>query len=106
MRGASAIGYVRPHELQLFPEDGEGQGPNGGIPAKVRRISSSGALATVELSREDGEIGDQLEVTVFRDYLRQLGVEEGDRVRLKPQRVRVFPAAAETSRGLAPEYSI
>ena len=105
---AAAIGYVRPHELQLFPDHGEGQGPNGGIPATVLRISSSGALATVELSREDDEDGGRggpLEVTVFRDYLRQLGIEVGDRVRLKPQRVRVFPAA-ETSRVLAPEYSI
>ena len=101
----SAIGYVRPHELQLLPDDGNGQVSEGGIPAKVLRISSSGALATVELSREDGDVGGLLEVTVFRDYLRQLGVGEGDRVRLKPQRVRVFPAP-ETSPAPAPEYSI
>ena len=86
---ASAIGYARPHELQLLLDDGEVQ---GGLPAQVLRITSSGALASVELSRMDGSAGERLEVTVFRDYLRQLGVKEGDRVRLIPQRVRVFPS--------------
>ena len=100
---ASAVGYVRPHELQLLLDDGKVQ---GGLPAQVLRISSSGALATVELSRDEGSDGGRLEVTVFRDYLRQLGVHEGDRVRLKPQRVRVFPVAAETSPSPVPEYSI
>ncbi len=102
---ASAVGYVRPHEMQLLLDDGQVQ---GGLPARVLRITSSGALASVELSREDGvdyANNDRLEVTVFRDYLRQLGVKEGDRVRLKPQRVRVFPAA-DTKAALAPEYSI
>jgi sulfate transport system ATP-binding protein len=83
---ASAVGYVRPHEVQLLPDDGRVQ---GGLPAQVRRITSSGVLASVEVAREDGQ---RVEVTVFRDYLRQLGIEEGDPVRLKPQRVRVFPA--------------
>ncbi|MFT3850262.1 MAG: sulfate ABC transporter ATP-binding protein [Propionivibrio sp.] len=104
---ASAVGYVRPHELQLLPDDGQ---VVGGLPAKVLRISSAGALATVELSREDADdvqgAGRLLEVTVFRDTLRQLGIETGGRVRLKPQRVRVFPASPETSRSPAPEYSI
>jgi sulfate transport system ATP-binding protein len=88
---ASAIGYARPHEVQLLVDDGEVQ---GGLPAQVLRIVSSGALATVELTRDDGE---RVEVTVFRDYLRQLGVQEGDRVRLKPQRIRVFPAESAAS---------
>ena len=101
---ASAVGYVRPHELQLLLDDGEVQ---GGLPAQVVRVTSSGALATVELTGDESVIsGGRLEVTVFRDYLRQLGVKEGDRVRLIPQRVRVFPAAAETSPALVPEYSI
>ena len=94
---ASAIGYVRPHEVQLLVDDGEVQ---GGLPAQVLRITSSGALATVELSRDEGEggaSGGHVEVTVFRDYLRQLGIQEGDRVRLKPQRVRVFSAEAAKS---------
>ena len=82
----SAVGYVRPHELQLLLDDGEVQ---GGLPAQVLRITSSGALATVELSRD--EDGGRVEVTVFRDYLLQLGVQVADRVRLKPKRVRAFP---------------
>jgi len=88
---ASAIGYARPHEVQLLVDDEE---VVGSLPAKVLRITSSGALATVELLRDDNGEGGRLEVTVFRDYLRQLGVQEGDHVRLKPQRVRVFPAEA------------
>jgi len=101
---ASAVAYVRPHELQLLLDDGEVQ---GGLPAQVIRITSSGALATVELTGDEAVIrGGRIEVTVFRDYLRQLGVKEGDKVRLKPQRVRVFPASAETQTSLFPEYSI
>jgi len=53
-------------------------------------------LATVELSRPESP-GERVEVTVFRDTLRQIGVGEGDRVRLKPLRVRVFPAEAAAS---------
>jgi sulfate transport system ATP-binding protein len=89
----SAVGYARPHEVQLLVDDGE---TAGGLPAQVLRITSSGALATVELSRDHGSEGGHLEVTVFRDYLRQLGIQEGDRVRLKPQRIRVFPADTAT----------
>ena len=88
----SAIGYVRPHELQLLLDDGK---VDGGLPAKIVRITSAGALATVELTHDDVDDSgkyNHIEVTVFRDYLRQLGVQEGDSVRLKPQRVRVFPA--------------
>ncbi len=85
---SNAIAYVRPHEVQLLLDDGQVQ---GGLPARVLRITSSGALATVELTRGDAQ-GERVEVTVFRDYLRQLGVKEGDQVRLKPQRVRVFPS--------------
>ncbi len=88
---ASAIGYVRPHELQLLPDDGSTSASKDDIPATVLRIVSSGALASVELSREDGEAG-RLEVTVFRETLRELGIQEGDRVRLHVQRARVFPA--------------
>jgi sulfate/thiosulfate transport system ATP-binding protein len=91
---ARAVGYVRPHEVQLLVDDGEVQ---GGLPAQVLRISSNGALATVELIRHEESEGGHLEVTVFRDVLRQLGIQEGDRVRLKPQRVRVFPAEASST---------
>ena len=88
----------------MLLDDGEVQ---GGLPAQVIRITSSGALATVELTGDAAVIsGGRIEVTVFRDYLRQLGVKEGDKVRLKPQRVRVFPASAETQTSLFPEYSI
>ena len=95
----SAIGYVRPHELQLLPLEGEGRGSAGGMPAKVLGISNAGALASVELSSEDGLPGSQLEVTVFRDYLRQIGIKEGDWVRVKPTRVRVLPGAADSAHG-------
>ncbi len=90
---ASAVGYVRPHEVQLLRDDGLVE---GGLPATVLRVTSSGALATVELARLDSP-SERVEVTVFRDTLRQIGVGEGDRVRLKPLRVRVFPAEAAAS---------
>ena len=95
---ASAVGYVRPHEVQLLRDDGLVE---GGLPATVLRVTSSGALATVELSRPDSP-SERVEVTVFRDTLRQIGVGEGDRVRLKPLRVRVFPAEAAVPSSASP----
>jgi len=64
-----------------------------------KRFGSFTALATVELTRDGGGAGGEggrLEITVFRDYLRQLGIQEGDRVRLKQKRMRVFPADTAT----------
>ena len=39
-----------------------------------KRFGSFTALATVELTRDDGGEGGRLEITVSRDYLRQLGI--------------------------------
>ena len=78
------------------------------VQARRAQVEFVGLVQIADTRGEDGvDAGnsDRLEVTVFRDYLRQLGVKEGDRVRLKPQRVRVF-AAAESSTVLVPEYSI
>ncbi|MDR1709354.1 MAG: sulfate ABC transporter ATP-binding protein [Candidatus Accumulibacter sp.] len=84
---APAVGYARPHEVALTP-DGEDA---DGLPAEILRISHAGALSTVELTPGDPADARPVEVTVPRDRLRHLGIREGDRVRLKPQRVRVFP---------------
>ena len=92
---AFVVGYARPHEVELLLDDGEVQ---GGLPAQVLRVTSAGALATVELSCDEGGANsgkNRLEVTISRDCLRQLGVREGDRVRIKPKHIRLFESSKD-----------
>jgi sulfate/thiosulfate transport system ATP-binding protein len=79
----AAVGFVRPHEFELRPLNGEG----GGLPARIARVVAVGPLAQVELTRDNGQL---IEVSIPRDTLRQLGLAEGDAVQLHPRRVRVF----------------
>ena len=78
-----AVAFVRPHEFDLVPGWGEGNG----LPARITRVVSVGPSAQIELSREDGEL---IEVTITRDIFRGLGVGEGDQVSLRPRHIRVF----------------
>ncbi len=77
-----AIGYARPHELDLTRTDsGEG------LWAVVSDVRLSGALARVELSDEaDGLIQAELG---RREY-DALGVTVGERVYVRPKHVRIF----------------
>jgi sulfate transport system ATP-binding protein len=77
-----AIGYVRPHEFELLPA-----GFSGGLPARIARVVAIGPMAQVELTQLNGEL---IEVSVLRQDLNVLGLEEGDTVSLRPRHIRVF----------------
>ncbi len=77
-----AEGYARPHELDVTKDD-----VGGGLWATVRHASPAGALVRVDLSDPDGKL---LHVEVTRELYESLAVSQGDRVYLRPRRMRVF----------------
>jgi sulfate transport system ATP-binding protein len=89
--GEEVVAFARPHELDIVV-DGEG---GQGVPASVRRVLVSGAVARVELTGDaaGGETAEspRFEVEISRERLRQLNLQAGQVVRLTSSRLRVFP---------------
>jgi sulfate transport system ATP-binding protein len=91
--GEDVIAYARPHELDIVV-DGDAR---EGVPASVRRVLLSGAVARVELvaaARDDGDPAappPRFEVELTRERLAQLNLQPGQAVRLTSSRLRVFP---------------
>ena len=80
--GAAAVGYARPHELEVSRE-------GSGLPATVLRVLTIGPATRLELALASGEV---IEAEVSRERLRELGFKEHDSVLVRPINVRVFPA--------------
>jgi sulfate transport system ATP-binding protein len=77
-----AVWYARPHELEIGrTEDG------GGLWATVRDVRVSGALARIELTDSGGGV---IQVELGRDLHEQLHATTGQRLYVKPRRMRVF----------------
>jgi ABC-type sulfate/molybdate transport systems ATPase subunit len=75
-------GYVRPHEFDVSRESsGEG------FWATVRHVAGAGGLVRLEL---EGEGSDVVHVELARDRYEALAPRPGERLRLRPRRVRVF----------------
>lgn len=81
--GAEALGFVRPHELEIITDSQSREG----LVATVSRILAFGASIRVELEDSDGK---HYEVEVTRPKLQELAISAGQQVRLKPAQVRVF----------------
>jgi sulfate transport system ATP-binding protein len=77
-----AEGYARPHELDVTRED-----VGGGLWATLRHASPAGALVRIDLTDPDGK---PLHVEVARELFDALGVSQGERVYVRPRRLRVF----------------
>ncbi len=77
-----AVGYARPHDLELSRDRGEAT-----LPATVREARVSGALAKVEVVA-DNEMAIQVELG--RGEYEQLHLSAGDKIYITPRRVRVF----------------
>jgi sulfate transport system ATP-binding protein len=84
--GDAAIGYARPHELEVSREDGD---ESEGLPATVLRVLTIGPATRLELALASGEV---IEAEISRDRLRELDLQEQDRVKVRAINVRVFPA--------------
>ena len=80
-------GYARPHEVELFRESVQSS-----IAATVEHVAPRGAAVRVELRAADG--GATIEADLSREDLRALGVVAGDRVYVRPRKVREFEAKA------------
>jgi sulfate transport system ATP-binding protein len=78
-----AEGYARPHELDVTRED-----VGGGLWATLRHASPAGAFVKVDLTDPDGKL---LHVEVGREQFDALAVNQGDRLYVRPRRLRVFP---------------
>ena len=77
-----AMGYSRPHELEISRIE-----KGGGLWATVNDVRVSGALAKMELSDAGGSF---IQVELGRDQYETLGVTHGGRVYVKPKHVRIF----------------
>jgi sulfate transport system ATP-binding protein len=77
-----AAGYSRPHELDVGRTD-EG----GGLWTTVTDVRLAGALVKIEVNDDDGGA---IQVELGRDRYEVVRAIIGERVYVKPRRVRVF----------------
>jgi len=90
--GVDVVGFARPHELDIVTDLGSSQG----VEATVARVLAFGASVRVELDAIAGAEGQprHYEVVLGRERLSELALTEGQRVRLVPSQLRVFPREA------------
>ena len=84
--GDEVIAFARPHELDIVTD----LAGTDGVPARVARVLSFGVTARVELDGLNGATGQHFEVELTRERVEALALQEGQTVRLHPQRLRVF----------------
>src|SRR5688500_15371964 len=77
-----AAGYSRPHELDLSRRD-----DGGGLWATVFDVRAAGALVKIEVRDEDDQ---SIQVELGREQYESVRVFVGERVYVRPRRVRVF----------------
>ena len=85
-KDAKGTGFVRPHDIEIdryLPDI-----DSDGIVAVIKRAHAIGPLAQLDLQREDN--GDLLEAVVPSGRYAELGVAEGDRLVVRPKRLRIF----------------
>ena len=83
---AEAMAFVRPSDLTVAPY---AAGATSGLAARLDRALLIGPLARLELTPHDNP-SHILEAHLPANEFRQLGVQEGDRVRVSPRKARVF----------------
>jgi sulfate/thiosulfate transport system ATP-binding protein len=81
----SAIGYVRPYELDVARHSAQ---TAGAVVASVRFIASAGPVVRLELKREDN--GSSIDAEISRERFRELCLTVGDRVDVTPRNLRTF----------------
>jgi sulfate/thiosulfate transport system ATP-binding protein len=80
---APAVGYVRPHDLDVQRH------ANGTtFEALVRHVVAIGPTVRLELERKD--TGDMIEAELTRERYGELAVTEGELVHVKPRKLKVF----------------
>ena len=77
-----AVGYARPHDLEMSRSD-----TGDGLWATVRDVRISGALVKIELVDESDAL---IQVEFGREQYEGLQLTAGDKAYVKPKRMRVF----------------
>ena len=77
-----AVGYARPHDLEMSQSD-----TGDGLWATVRDVRISGALVKIELVDESDAL---IQVEFGREQYEGLQLTAGDKAYVKPKRMRVF----------------
>ncbi|MBE2294854.1 MAG: sulfate ABC transporter ATP-binding protein [Phycisphaerales bacterium] len=83
---AEALGFVRPHELDIEIDLSN----NTGVIAKVERILAFGPTTRIELAGVSPQSNPLYEVEVSHERAAALRLVVGQQVRLKPARIRLF----------------
>jgi sulfate transport system ATP-binding protein len=84
--GAEVVAFARPHELEIDTDPAS----TAGIAARINRVLAFGVTARVELDGINGSAGQHFEVEITRQRILELGLQEGQAVRLVPSRLKVF----------------
>ncbi|RKT60556.1 sulfate transport system ATP-binding protein [Azonexus fungiphilus] len=84
--GAEVVAFARPHELDIDTDPAS----TAGIAARINRILAFGVTARVELDGINGSTGQHFEVEITRQRVLDLGLTDGQDVRLVPSRLKVF----------------
>jgi sulfate transport system ATP-binding protein len=89
----AAVAFARPHDLEVTRYV---PGIDGIVASLVRQYSR-GASVLLELERDGDASGEPLEVEVPRTQFEQLDPRVGDRLVVRPRRLRVFAATATST---------
>ncbi len=84
--GAEVVAFARPHELDIDTDPAS----TAGIAACINRVLAFGVTARVELDGINGSTGQHFEVELTRERVLELGLKDGQDVRLVPSRLKVF----------------
>lgn len=79
-----AVGYVRPHDIQIEKE----QLDHETVAAKITFIHIVGPTARIELKREDN--GEYLEAELPKEQYKGLNIKKDDIVYVRPKQLKVF----------------
>jgi sulfate transport system ATP-binding protein len=77
-----AAGYARPHELDISRTD-----DGGGLWATISDVRAAGAIVKIEAGDTEGNV---IQVELGREQYEKIRAIVGERVYVKPRRVRVF----------------
>ncbi|MCB5186683.1 sulfate ABC transporter ATP-binding protein [Methylobacillus caricis] len=91
IQNSNALAYVRPHDIEVFTE------PNGEqtLQAIVSYIHAAGPSVRLELQPVNES--DTIEAEISRERFRELALNQGAHVYLKPRRVQVFLETGTTT---------
>lgn len=83
-------GYARPYEVELFRE-----AVQASVAATVEHVAPRGPTVRVELRAADG--GATIEADLSREALQVLGLVPGDKVFVRPSRLRDFAGTKQAA---------